>query len=114
VTDFNNFNKSADIHVHPSGKFLYASNRGFYDSIAAFTIHPKTGLLALIEIEKESIQWPRNFAISPDGRYLLCANLNDDSISLFTIDTRTGTLTFSGQKIAVPKPLCIKFERKSS
>lgn len=107
--DFNQFNKSADIHVHPSGKFLYASNRGDYDSIAAFKIDEESGQLSLIEIEDESIIWPRNFAISPDGKYLLCANLRDDSISLFSINQQTGVLDFTGQKIAVPKPLCIKF-----
>jgi 6-phosphogluconolactonase len=106
---FSKFNKSADIHVHPSGKFLYASNRGDYDSIAAFSINKKTGLLTLIEIEGEAIIWPRNFALSPNGKYLLCANLKDDSISLFSIDTQKGSLDFTGKKIMVPKPLCIKF-----
>ena len=106
---FKGFNKSADIHVHPSGKFLYASNRGDYDSIAAFKIDAQTGLLTLIEIEQASIVWPRNFAISPDGKYLLCANLKDDSISVFKINQKIGTLDFTGQQIAVPKPLCIQF-----
>ena len=108
-TAFEGFNKSADIHVHPSGNFLYASNRGDYDSIAAFKIDTETGKLALVEIERETIVWPRNFAISPDGNYLLCANLRDDSISVFEINQKTGALDFTGQEIAVPKPLCIQF-----
>ena len=108
-TAFAGFNKSADIHVHPSGNFLYASNRGDYDSIAVFKIDARMGVLALIEIEQASIVWPRNFAISPDGNYLLCANLKDDSISVFEINQKTGALDFTGQEIAVPKPLCIQF-----
>lgn len=108
-SNYNKYNKSADIHVHPSGKFLYASNRGDYDSIAAYKIDAKTGQLSLIEIEQASIVWPRNFAISPDGQYLLCANLNDDSISVFKVNQKTGALDFSGHKIEVPKPLCIQF-----
>ncbi|MEM9885364.1 MAG: lactonase family protein [Bacteroidota bacterium] len=108
-TNFEGFNKSADIHVHPSGRFLYASNRGDHDSIAAFKIDEQTGQLSLMEIEKEAIVWPRNFAISPDGKYLLCANLKEDSISVFVIDEKDGRLQFSGNKIAVPKPLCIQF-----
>ncbi|MFK7932542.1 MAG: lactonase family protein [Saprospiraceae bacterium] len=108
-SDFTGFNKSADIHVHPSGKFLYASNRGDYDSIAVFEIDLKTGHLTLVEIEQETIIWPRNFAISPDGKFLLCANLKDDSISVFKIDSATGSLSYTGQQIAVPKPLCVQF-----
>ena len=108
-TAFEGFNKSADIHVHPSGKFLYASNRGDYDSIAAFKIDTETGRLALVEIEQETIVWPRNFAICPDGKYLLCANLKDNSISVFEINQKTGALDFTGQQIAVLKPLCVQF-----
>jgi len=106
---FKGYNKSADIHVHPSGKFLYASNRGDHDSIAVFEIDQNTGGLSLVEIQTETIVWPRNFAISPDGRYLLSANLKDDSISIFNIEQETGKLSFTGHKVKVPKPLCIKF-----
>ncbi|MEM1324924.1 MAG: lactonase family protein [Bacteroidota bacterium] len=106
---FDDFNGSADIHVHPSGKFLYASNRGDHDSIAAYKIDEKTGRLSLIEIEQETIVWPRNFAISPDGKYLLCGNQKDDTISIFKIDSSTGALTFTGQRIEVPKPMCVQF-----
>ncbi|MEM6320777.1 MAG: lactonase family protein [Bacteroidota bacterium] len=106
---FKGYNKSADIHVHPSGKFLYASNRGDYDSIAAFKINAETGQLSVIEIEQETIVWPRNFAISPNGKYLLCANLKDDSISIFKVNQKTGALDFTGEQIVVLKPLCIQF-----
>ena len=107
--DFEGYNKSADIHVHPSGKFLFASNRGDYNSIATYKIDETNGMLTLVEIENESIVWPRNFAISPDGKFLLCANLKDDSISVFAIDQLTGALTFTGHKITVLKPMCVKF-----
>ena len=109
--DFEGFNKSADIHIHPSGQFLYASNRGDMNSIAAYHIDQTSGWLTLVEIENEEIAWPRNFVISPDGKYLLCANRDDDSVSIYTIDANNGQLNYSGQKVKAPKPICVKFER---
>lgn len=106
---FSGYNKSADIHVHPSGKFVYGSNRGDHNSIAAFRIDQQTGQLTLVEIEPEAIAWPRNFAISPDGQFLLSANRDTDSITIYKIDKETGALNYTGQKVDVPKPLCIKF-----
>ena len=108
---FTGFNKSADIHIHPSGKFLYASNRGDHNSIAVYKVDTTTGSLSLIEIEIEAIAWPRNFAISPDGNYLLCANRDSDSITIYKINKSTGTLIFTGQKVSAPKPICVKFSK---
>lgn len=106
---FDGFNKSADIHIHPSGKFLYASNRGDSNSLAVYSINENTGILSLVEIENEDIAWPRNFAISPNGRFLLCANRDTDSISIFEIDQTSGALQFIESKMDVPKPICVKF-----
>lgn len=108
---FSGFNKSADIHIHPSGKFLYASNRGDHNSIAAYQIDQNTGHLSIVEIENEAIAWPRNFAISPDGRYLLCANRDTDSITFYNINLDSGTLQYNGNKAYAPKPICVKFDR---
>lgn len=107
--DFSGFNKSADIHIHPSGTFLYASNRGDHNSVAAYRIDGSSGMLTLIEIEAEAVAWPRNFAISSSGDYLLCANRDSDSITFYDIDQDNGTLRFNGNKVDAPKPICVKF-----
>ncbi|MEM9721390.1 MAG: lactonase family protein [Bacteroidota bacterium] len=107
--DFEGFNKSADIHIHPSGKFLYASNRGDLNSIAIFSVDAENGTLALVSIQSEGIAWPRNFAIDPAGNFLLVANRDEDAIRSFRIDLETGMLTDTGYKAEVPKPICIKF-----
>ncbi len=97
------------IHVHPSGQFLYASNRGDANSIAAFKIDEEEGTLSLIEIEGEGIVWPRNFNIDPSGKYLLVANKGDDSVVVFEINQERGELTPTGQKVEIPTPMCIQF-----
>lgn len=98
----------ADIHVHPSGKFVYGSNRG-HDSIAAFAIDQDTGLLSAIGHEATGGKVPRNFAIDPTGSFLLAANQNSDTVVVFQIDPATGKLAATGQSLAVPTPVCLKF-----
>lgn len=107
---FNAFNKSADIHIHPSGKFLYASNRGDHNSIAVYNINQTDGTLSLVEIETEAIDWPRNFALSPNGKFLLCANRDTDSVTFYKIDQSTGALAYTNSKVYAPKPICVKFK----
>ncbi len=99
---------TAEVQVHPSGKFLYGSNRGD-DSIAVFAVDPGNGLLSMVEVESSGGKTPRNFGIDPTGRYLLAANQDSDSIVVFAIDPATGALTPTGQKLDVPKPVCVKF-----
>jgi 6-phosphogluconolactonase len=108
-TGFDGYNKSADIHVHPSGKFVYASNRGDFDSIVVFAVDQETGELSHVEYVTESIAWPRNFEIDPSGRYLLVANANARNIATFHIDQETGTLTPTGHSVDVPKPMFVGF-----
>ena len=103
-------NYPADIHVHPSGKFLYGSNRG-HDSIAVYMIAPITGKLTFIETETKGIKNPRNFAIDPSGNFLLVANSDTDDIVVFKIDPENGSLTSTGGSIKVSKPVCLKFQR---
>src|SRR5205085_11518200 len=98
----------ADIHVHPSGKFLYGSNRG-HDSIVAYAIDGATGKLALIGHESTQGKYPRNFGIDPTGQWLLAANQNTNNIAVFRLDAQTGKLKFTGQQIEIDAPVCVKF-----
>jgi 6-phosphogluconolactonase len=105
--DFSGTSHCADVHVHPSGKFVYGSNRG-HDSIAIFTVDQATGKLNPAGHESTQGKVPRNFAIDPTGAYLLAANQNSDNIVIFKIDQDTGRLTPTGQTAMVPTPVCIK------
>jgi 6-phosphogluconolactonase len=99
---------SAEIAVHPSGKFLYASVRG-PDVISVFSIDGKTGMLTLVDTVASGGQTPRNFCIDPSGQFLLAANQNSDSIVAFRIDAKTGRLSPTGQQLDVGKPVCVVF-----
>jgi 6-phosphogluconolactonase len=101
-------NFPADVHVHPSGKFVYGSNRG-HDSIVAFAVDDATGKLGLLAHEPTRGNFPRNFGIDPTGQILIAANQNSDSLSVFRINQNTGKLSAVGDTIAVPKPVCVKF-----
>ena len=101
-------NSTADIHIEPTGKFLYGSNRG-HDSIVTYAIDPESGLLTYIAHTPTGGKTPRNFAIDPTGRYLLAANQDSNNVVVFTLDADTGALTPTGIEISVPKPVCLKF-----
>ena len=101
----------AEIAVHPSGKFVYGSNRG-HDSIAVFAVEWKTGKLTLVQNESTQGKTPRHFAIDPSGRWLLAENQNSDSVVVFAIDTATGKLKPTGQTITVGSPVCAVFVPK--
>ncbi len=100
---------SADIHVSPDGKFLYASNRANANSIAIFSINKKNGKLRLIGHQSALGKTPRNFSIDPSGNYLLTANQNSDEIVIFKRDKKIGLLTDTQNRIAVGKPVCLKW-----
>jgi len=104
---FQGTNTCADIHVHPSGRFLYGSNRG-HNSIAIFAIDDKTGGLRLLGHEPTQGKTPRNFAIDPSGTFLLVANQDSDTIVSFRINQEVGTLTATGQVCRVSMPVCLK------
>jgi 6-phosphogluconolactonase len=106
--DFKKPNDAAEIAVHPSGKFLYSSNRG-HDSIAVFAIDPDNGNLRLLETVSTGGKTPRNFAMDPTGTFLLAANQESNNIVVFRIDQNTGKLTPTGQVIDAPSPVCIVF-----
>jgi 6-phosphogluconolactonase len=98
---------TAEVQVHPSGKFVYGSNRG-QDSIAVFTVDPKTGDLTPAGHASQGIKVPRNFGIDPSGKYLIAANQNGNSLVVFRIDQSTGALTPTGSTVEVPSPVCVK------
>ncbi|MEJ7595218.1 MAG: lactonase family protein [Planctomycetaceae bacterium] len=98
---------TAECLCHPSGKFLYVSNRG-PDSITVYSINQKTGLLTWVENEPTGGKEPRNFFIEPGGKWLLAENQNSDSIHVFAIDQETGALMPTGDSIKVGKPVCIR------
>jgi 6-phosphogluconolactonase len=106
--DFTAHNDTAEIVVHPSGKFLYASNRG-RDSIAEFTIDPAKGTLALAGDFPTQGKTPRNFALDPTGKFLLAANQESNNIVIFRIDPSSGALTAAGHFAKVPAPVDIVF-----
>jgi len=97
----------AEIAAHPSGRFVYASNRG-PDTIAVFS-RDASGRLALVEQVPTGGRTPRHFAIDPSGRYLLVANQKGDSVFAFRIDGKTGRLTPTGQSLEVGVPVCVTF-----
>jgi 6-phosphogluconolactonase len=100
---------TAEIAIHPTGRYLYASNRG-HDSIAVYAINYETGRLTLLQHSSIIGQTPRHFAITPDGRFLLAAGQKSCSVHSFHICPATGTLrpVFAGS-IDVPHPVCIIF-----
>lgn len=99
---------SADIHVSPDGRFLYASNRLNNDGIAIFSIDLNTGRLTPAGYQRTGIH-PRNFIISPNGKYLLCANRNSHTIQIFAINQQTGLLSNTGKEIQLNQPVCLKW-----
>ena len=100
---------SADIHITPNGKYLYASNRGTNNNIAIYSIDTITGQLTLLGHQSTKGTTPRNFCIHPSGKWLLVANMDSNNIVVFKIDPATGLLTYSGNTITIPNPVCIKF-----
>lgn len=105
--DFSGPNDCADVHVSPSGKFLYGSNRG-HNSIVVFAINQITGELNYLEHASTEGKTPRNFTIAPPGRFLLVANQKSDTIVTLRIDPLTGRLRPTGHAVEVPAPVCLK------
>jgi 6-phosphogluconolactonase len=107
--EYSGVREAAEIVVHPSGKFVYASNRGTANSIAAYKVDANKGTLTPAGIFSTKGQIPRNFTIDPTGQFLLAANEDSGNIVVFKIDAATGALTPTGQVEEVPSPVCITF-----
>lgn len=106
--DFTGKSTTAEIVVHPSGRFVYGSNRG-HDSIAVFSVDPKNATLTFVEHVSTQGRNPRNFSVDPSGRWLIAANQESDSLVIFSIDPATGRLAPTGQTASLGKPVCIRF-----
>jgi 6-phosphogluconolactonase len=99
---------SEDVLVHPSGKFVYGSNRG-NDSIAVFTVDPDRGALTAVECVSSQGKWPKGISIDPFGNYLFAANQHSHTVVQFRIDRQTGRLTPTGARFEAGSPACIRF-----
>lgn len=105
--DFSGTSHTADLKITSNGRFLYGTNRG-HDSIAIFRI-ADDGRLSLVSIEPSRGQGPQNLLITPDDRWLLCANMSGSNVAVFAIDADSGALTATGDPVSVPMPSCIRW-----
>jgi 6-phosphogluconolactonase len=101
-------NTTAELEVHPNGRFLYASNRG-HNSIASFVIDATTGELSATGQCVADVKIPRHFVIAPGGAYMIVAGQDSDNLHVLMIDPQTGKLTPTAHKLAVPAPTCLLF-----
>src|SRR6185503_7069929 len=99
---------TAEVEVHPSGKFLYGSNRG-HDTIVVYALDGKTGRMTLVQHQATEGKIPRSFGIDLTGSYLFAGNQNSDSVVVFRIHPTTGRLHPAGTTIEVGAPVCMKF-----
>lgn len=106
--DFSGDSTTAEVRVHPNGKFVYGSNRG-HDSIAVFAFDNVTGKLTPIDHTSTGGRNPRNFNLTPDGKWLVAANQQSDSLNVFQVDSQTGKLTPTEHTAEVPLPVCVVF-----
>ena len=101
-------NSTAEIQVHPSGKFVYCSNRG-HNSLAIFAVDPGSGKLTAVGHQSTLGKTPRNFGIDPTGTYILACNQGSDSIVVFRVDQQSGKLAQVGEPVTTGAPVCVKF-----
>lgn len=106
--DFNEENSVADIHTDPDGHHLYVSNRG-HNSLVIYSINSENGKLETLGYEPTMGGHPRNFMVDPDGEFVLVANRDSDNVVVFSRDPEEGSLTFTGTRLAIPAPVCLKW-----
>ena len=105
------FNSSAEILVHPNGRFAYSSNRG-HDSVTVYRANPKSGKLKVVQVQPVRGAFPRNINLSPNATWLLAAGADSNTVAAHRIDPDTGKLTYQrGSVINVPSPICILFAK---
>ena len=105
--DYTGLNTSAEVVVAKNGRFVYGSNRGD-DSIVVHAFDPAAGKLTFVQRMGDGIKVPRNYAIDPSGRWLICGNLTANTAKVYRVDPESGRLSLVGS-IAVPEPLCVRF-----
>ena len=103
-------NTAAGIHLTPSGKVLFGSNRG-HDSVACYAVDQETGALSVSDFVHTQGRTPRGFTVDTSGTFLLVANQDSDSIVTFSVDEGNGTLVPKGQPVRIPSPVCLKMVR---
>lgn len=101
-------NSTAEVQVHPSGKFVFVSNRG-HNSIAIFKVDPATGKLTAAGHQGNDIKIPRNFGIDPNGKWMVVCSQDADHVNVFQIDQNSGALESTDIRIEVGSPVCVKF-----
>lgn len=106
--DWKGQSSTAEIQVHPNGKFVYASNRG-HDSIAVFARDAESGKLSSVQIAPCGGKIPRHFTITPDGKWLLCAHQDSNTLAALPLDPATGKLGEAKSTTPCPNPICILF-----
>jgi len=111
--NFSGSNDAAELVMHPSGKFLYASNRG-EDAIVVFRVDQHKGTLQVMDRTSTQGKTPRSFAIDPTGKLLLASNQGSDDIVVFRIDQKNGKLSATGRKLDAPSPVCLIFVKSGS
>lgn len=102
------FASGSEIRVHPTGRFVFAANRG-HDTITVFDVDAETGQLTWTETEPIRGSWPRNFNLDPTGRWLVAAGRDSHTLSLFEVHQDTGELTFARKSVFCPTPICVLF-----
>jgi 6-phosphogluconolactonase len=100
---------TAETVVHPSGEFVYVSNRDPYNSIAIFSVDPETRKLTAVGHQNMGVKTPRNFAIEPTGKYMLVANQSGGNVIVFRINQSTGELIPTRSSVNVSRPVCVRF-----
>ncbi|MFO1483928.1 MAG: lactonase family protein [Verrucomicrobiaceae bacterium] len=105
--DFTGKSYTADLKITPDGKHLYGTNRG-HDSLASYRI-ADDGTLTLLTIQPSGGKGPQNLLITPDGRWLLCANMPGNNVAVFQIDATSGSITPKGDPVEVPMASCIRW-----
>lgn len=106
--DFEGTNSTAEVVVHPTGKFLYGSNRG-HNSTAVFAIDQTNGTLKFVEREPTQGDHPRHVGLDPTGHVYIAANMKENNLVSFHIDQKTGALTPTGHQLEVARPMCVVF-----
>jgi 6-phosphogluconolactonase len=106
--DFTGSSSTAEIEVHPNGRFLYGSNRG-HNSIAVYSLDAAKGTMTYLENVPTQGNTPRCFAIDPSGGYLIAVNERSENAVVFGIDPKTGGLTPTGQTLEVGTPVSLQF-----
>ena len=108
AADFKGASTTAEVVVHPNGRFVYGSNRG-EDSVVAMQVDAGSGKLTVVGRVATGGKTPRNFVVDPTGKWMLAANQDSNSLVVFKLDAATGMPAPTGVTVDVPMPVCVRF-----